>query len=361
MRDVAQAAGVSQSTVSLVLNGHSRALRISLETEARVHAVVEELGFRPNLAARGLRLQRTRTIGVLTDHIATSPFAGRLIAGAQEEAWANGHLLLLINTGGDPLIEAAAIDALLDRQVDGLLYAALAWRDVELPDTFYAAPSILVNCWARGDRPSPDFPESGLPAELDWTARDGPGRASVATAEVHGGRLAAQAVVDAGHREVGLLTGPADDPATIARAAGVREVLGAAGISLRPEWTTYSRQAEIINGYDAAGQVLGQPERPTAFICYNDRLAAGAILAAEHRGLFVPADLSVVGYDDQEDLAPHFPTRLTTVSLPHEELGRTGVRQLLTSLRSGEPAQSREVLGKLVARDSVSAPPSAAD
>src|SRR3990170_4594116 len=133
MIDVAKRAGVSQPTVSAVVNGRARTIGIAEHTEARVRQAMEELGYRPNLTARNLRLQRTKTIGFITDHIGSGPFAGRMVLGAQEEAWLDGHLLLLVNTADDEKKTEVGVQALVDRRVDGLLYASWAWRATDLP------------------------------------------------------------------------------------------------------------------------------------------------------------------------------------------------------------------------------------
>ena len=124
MRDVARVAGVSQTTVSFVLN-NKPGVGIADETRARIEEAVEQLGYRPNVAAQTLRTNRTNLIGLISDVIATTPYAGQIIEGAQDAAWAHGQLLLLMNTGGNEAVEKAAIDMLLERQVEGVIYATM--------------------------------------------------------------------------------------------------------------------------------------------------------------------------------------------------------------------------------------------
>ena len=362
MTDVARAAGVSQSTVSLVLNNRGRSMRISAQTEARVRAAMEELGFRPNLAARNLRLQRTRTIGLVTDFIASTPFAGRVVLGAQDEAWKDGHLLLLVNTDGNKQVEDVAVRALVDRQVDGLVYAAMDWRPVDLPASFTEVPSVLANCW-DGAAAAPYGSTRIRPGEQDRLER---GHPSVGPSEFYGGRLAAQAVVAAGHREIAFLGGPQHHPATVERESGFRQVLREARIPVRRGWVCYDEHGieagyvggHIEGGFANAAKLLDSGARPTAFLCWNDRVAVGAITAAMQRGLRVPEDLSVVGYDDDPELAAHFPPGLTTVLLPHYRMGQAAVAALLTAIRTGEPpSPARQVAGELIVRASVAPPP----
>lgn len=333
MNEVARRAGVSQSTVSVIVNGRDGQVRIAEQTKARVLAVIEELGFRPNLAARNLRLQRTRTIGFVTDHIAASPFAGRIVLGAQDVALSHDHLLILVNTAGDRAVEDTAIEMLLDRQVDSLLYAAMSWRSVDLPAAFASVPSILVNCWSDGSRLPADYP-------------------AMAPVESAGETLAARAVLAEGHREIAFIGGPRDEVATVEREQGFRAALAAAGVPVREEWMCYG-EGEISDGHRTTVRLLDHARRPTALVCWNDRLAAGALIAVLERGLSVPGDVSVVGYDDQEGLADQLSPALTTVSIPHYEMGRAAVAALMAALATGRAAEGRKVPGTLIRRASL--------
>ena len=353
MIDVAKRAGVSQPAVSAVVNGRARAIGISESTEARIRHVMEELGYRPNLTARNLRLQRTKTIGFVTDHIGTGPFAGRLVLGAQEEAWLDGHLLLLVNTAGDAKRTEIGMQALVDRQVDGLLYASWLWRPADLPPGLSAVPSMLVNCWERGAGGA-----TGRGFRLQ--GRPYAGHPAVLPSELKGGWIATTAALDAGHRRLGFIQNVVIDPASEEREAGFRRALAERGISVNRRWIVPAGSGEISDGYRVARALLEAADRPTALICFNDRVAVGAIVAAGELGLRVPADLSVVGYDDDEELAAHYPPGLTTVALPHYELGRVAVKTLLDSIKLGEPPTSRQVEGYLVRRSTLGPPPARA-
>ena len=332
MRDVARAAGVSITAVSFVLNDREGA-RIAPDTRARIIAAAQDLGFRPNLTARQLRLQQTQSIGMLTDGIAASPFAGQIIRAVQDAAWRSGRLLLLVNTDGDPDVERSAVRELLDRRVDGLLFASMITREVTPRPELASVPSVLINCF-----PAPDGPQ--LPA--------------VFPAEHAGGALAAQRLIDAGHRDIVCLAGDGDWPAQ-QRTAAFLERMRDAGLPVG-ERTVVPGRYTIDSGYDRAHAILQAPHRPTALLCGNDRIALGALLAAQSLGLIVPDDLSLVGYDDQEELADSVRPALTTVSLPFYEIGRQGAETLLARI-AGEPAAARrEVIGELVERDSVAAP-----
>ncbi|MFC3808750.1 LacI family DNA-binding transcriptional regulator [Terrabacter sp. MAHUQ-38] len=350
MVDVAKRAGVSQPTVSAVVNGRARTIGIAESTEARVRQAMEELGYRPNLAARSLRLQQTKTIGFITDHIGSGPFGGRMVLGAQEEAWLDGHLLLLVNTAGDVQRAEVGVQALNDRRVDGLLYARMIWGATDLPPGLSAVPSMLINCWERG---------SGGATGRGFRLQGRPyrGHPAVLPSELRGGWIATTAALDAGHRRLGFIRNVEIDPASEEREAGFRRALAERGIPVNRRWIVRAGSGEIDDGYRAARALLDAADRPTALICFNDRVAVGAIVAAGEVGLRVPADLSVVGYDDDEELASHYPPGLTTVALPHFDLGRVAVKALLRSIKLGEPLDSHQVEGYLVTRSTLGPPP----
>ena len=335
MHDVARLAGVSQSTVSVVVNNREAKVGISGKTTARVLAAIEELGFRPNLAARGLRLQRSRTFGFITDHIASSPFAGRTVLGAQDAAWSQDHLLLVIDSNANPVVEKSAVEALIDRGVDGLLYAAVSWEEVDLDSSFGALPTMLVNCWPAR---SGQFP-------------------AVVPCEVDGGRAAAAELVRHGHRRIASIGGLRTDPASQEREVGFRQALAAGGLPVVERWMV-NGYFDMSSGYRLTAEMYGDPaaDRPTGLVCGNDRLAAGAILALKDAGLSVPVDVSVVGYDDQEGLADQFTPTLTTVSIPHYEMGHAAVEHLLGMLRGETQPDLIPVPGRLIRRNSVAGP-----
>ncbi|MEA5455750.1 LacI family DNA-binding transcriptional regulator [Sinomonas sp. JGH33] len=333
MRDVARAAGVSPTAVSFVLNDRSDA-RIGKEARARILAAVEDLGFRPDVTARQLRLRRTETIGFITDGIASSPFAGQIVRAAHDVAWATGRLVFLVNTMGDADVEAAAVRELVDRRVDGLIYAGTVMRERAVPPEMASLPAVLVNALARSGSPQ-------LPA--------------VVPDERHGGELAAQCLIDAGHREIVYLAGDEREWATLERTQAFRDRMRAAGLPVSDDAVTFGPYM-IDSGYERATAVLSGTNRPSALLCGNDRIAVGALLAAQALGLEVPRDVSLVGYDDQEELADRVRPALTTVSLPHYRMGELGTKALL-ALIDGEAVPARQnVRGELIERGSVAPP-----
>lgn len=332
-RDVASRAGVSRAAVSMVLNGRAEG-NVSTANQEAIRAAAAELGYVPNSVARSLRSSRTHTVGVVTDAIVTTAFGGRLLSGAMDAADEAGYLTLVLDTRRDEERTARSFDLLRERQVDGLMFAAMELRPFRPPAVMLEVPSVVAQAF-----------------DPDETVT------SVWCDEVGGGRAAAQALLDAGHRDVALLAGTDDVVATRRRVEGFHEALAAAGL---PRVEPVTTGWEIGTGYLAALPLLERPDRPTGIVCANDRVAAGVVLAAVSLGLAVPHDLSVVGYDDDENVAPVMVPALTTVELPHRRMGQEAMRRLLADL-TGDPAPPAHVVldCPLVERDSVTAPPAA--
>jgi LacI family transcriptional regulator len=332
IRDVARRAGVSTATVSMVLNGVSGS-RVATATRDRIQEAAAELGYRPNGLARSLRLQSSATIGFVSDEIATTPFAGQTILGAQECAAAHHKLLMLVNTGRDPELEELEILALLDRQVDGVVYASMYTREVTLPDVLKGRPVVLLNCFADGSTAPAVIPD-----------------------EINAGRTAAQVLIEAGHRNdiyvIGGLGQSDEQPAGIfagrERMNGIEDVMGQVGIRLAG--IVNCERWEPESGYAAVAGILKDGHRPKALICCNDRLAMGAYEALAEAGLGIPDDVSVIAFDDQ-DLASWLRPKLTTVALPHYEIGRLAVELLLAEQMDSDvhrvamPLRRRESVG----------------
>lgn len=325
LREVADAAGVSTATVSHVLNETSGA-RIGPETRQRVRDAADELGYRPNAAAKNLVTGTTRFIGLVADAIATTPFAGQIIHGAQDAAWRQGYTLLVANTAGNAEAEHDAIAMMLDHQVHGILYSTWYHRAVEPPAALRETNTILVNCYAPG---------AGLTA--------------VVPDEVQGGRTATRTLLEAGHRRIAFVNTTTPSPAHDGRLTGYTEALAEAGIAFDPA-LVFDARPEQEGGYDVLPRVLEQ--EATAVFCHNDRVAMGLYDAVRERGLRVPDDLSVVGFDNQEIIAAHLRPPLSTVALPHGELGAAGVR-LLLGQQDLPPDGRLEVTCPAVPRDSV--------
>jgi LacI family transcriptional regulator len=312
---VAQRAGVSRSTASFVLAGRHQDMRISEDARLRVLRAAEELDYRPNLMARSLRTKVTRTIALVSDTIASDPYAGRAIHGSLAAAVAHGRLLFIGETEGDPLVEQRLISDLLDRQVDAFLYARMFTRHVRVPKLLQGHPVVLLNCLTRAARPAYH---------------------SVVPDEIAAGWSAARVVTEAGHRDgIHLVGNPVQHVfAGRERLAGIREGLAAADTRLAG---TISCEWWPGSAYDAVSRALATGLEPSVLICLNDRIALGAYQALREAGKDIPADVSVVSFDDSE-LAAWLRPQLTSISLPHYQLGWQAVELLL-----GEPEEPRVV------------------
>ena len=303
---VAQRAGVSRSTASFVLAGRHQDMRISEDARLRVLRAAQELDYRPNLMARSLRTKVTRTIALVSDTIASDPYAGRVIQGSLAASVGHGHLLFIGETEGDPVVEEKLIADFLDRQVDAFIYASMFTRHVTVPKQLRGRPVVLLNCLSRGARPAYH---------------------SIVPDELTAGLTAARALLEAGHRQGVFVVGhPGKDVfASRERLAGIREELAAAGARLAGvvdcDWWPDS-------AYEAVCRALTDGLQPRALICINDRVALGAYQALREAGAAVPDDVSVISFDDSE-LAAWLRPQLTSIALPHYELGWRAVEMLL--------------------------------
>jgi LacI family transcriptional regulator len=301
--DVARRAGVSRTTASFVLTGR-RDMRISADAEQRVMQAARELNYRPNLMARSLRTNFTHTIGLVSDTVATEPFAGEMIRGSVATALLHNHLLFVGETEGDPTVEKRLVEDMLDRGVDGFLYAAMFTREARVPNVFRGHRVVMVNCTMRG-----------------WRA------ASVLPDEAAAGCTAAEALLAAGHRDHVYLVGETAEDVFAARKRreGIEAGFAAAG-------TRLAGQIDALwwpdSAYRAVRAFLATGARVTAFLCLNDRIAFGAYQALQEAGRRVPDDVSVIAFDDS-DLARWMRPQLSSVALPHFELGRRAVELLL--------------------------------
>src|SRR4051812_9907542 len=277
LADVARRAGVSQTAASFVLTGRREEMRISIEVESRVLEAARETGYRPNIVSRSLRTGTTHTIGFISDTIATTPFAGNLIKGALEAARDRGHLLLIAETEGDAALEQELLEAMVDRQVDGLVLAAMYTRKVAVPKLLRSRAAVLLNAVPT------------RPASL----------VSVVPDELAAGRTAATTLLDAGHRQGIYLVGagprvgqgPAGSLAAVERLQGINAALDDAGVDAAGAVACSDWEPEL--GHAAVRKLLDGGAPLNALVCFNDRLALGAYNALAEAGLAIPTDVSV--------------------------------------------------------------------
>jgi LacI family transcriptional regulator len=302
MMDVAAQAGVSRAIVSAVIKGNPG---VSAETAAQVMSAISSLGYPLNQAAQNLHTQRSGFIGFVDDEIAITPYAGKIFEGAQDAAWQQGKILLPSTTKNDPRLQAAALDMMLDRQVEGIIYASMYHRPVTPPDLLWEMRSVLLDCFVD-DRSLP----------------------SVVPDEVGGGYKATSILLDKGHQRVGFLNNLDSIPAAMARLQGYLSALTAHGTPFDPALVA-SGSSDSDGGYRCAQTLMRLPNPPTALFCFNDRMAMGAYYALRDLNLSIPKEVAVMGFDNQEMIAAHLNPLLSTIELPHYEMGRWAINYLL--------------------------------
>ncbi len=307
LKDVAQKAGVSVATASRALADHPR---ISEATKQRVRQAAAELGYMPSAIARSLVKQETRTLGVVTTTV-TDPYAAELVRAVEDAAGAAGYTLLLLTSHNLPRREVAAIRALQERRVDGII--VISPRGVEhYPDILahVTVPLVLVN-----------------------HTLDHPRVRSVMADNRQGARLAVEYLVDLGYRRVAFIGGPTTSRSARERLHGYTEALRAMELPLDSR-LMFPGQGRAEDGRRALLAMLDITPPPDAVLCYNDLTAYGILAQAWALGVRVPDDLAVIGFDNipfSELTAPP----LTTVAQPTEAMGHTAVA-LLLRWRRGE-------------------------
>ncbi len=296
MTDVAAMAGVSQTTVSLVLNDALGA-RLSEQTRLRVLEAAGELGYR--LIKRGQEkagAQGQSAIGFVVDEMSTDPWCAIALEGARDKAWEQGLTINVAVTRGDAEMEQAVQAQLLDQPLLGLIYGTIQTRQIEPRPALFRLPTVLLNCYA---------------AENTLT--------SIIPGEVLGGRTATERLIQAGHRRIGLIEGEVWMDASRDRLKGYRQALAGHDIPFDAELVRPGNW-EPSAGYEQTRALMQLAKPPTGIFCANDMMALGCYEALKEMSLRIPEDVSVVGYDDRE-IAKFMRPALTTILLPHFEMG----------------------------------------
>jgi LacI family transcriptional regulator len=318
IKDVARAAGVSFKTVSRVLNDDPAVKDI---TRLKVLQSFADLDYRPHQNARQLRTQKSNTIGFITDEIATTPHAVNIIKGAQHEAWQHNKLLLVVNTERDKEIEREALDMMLERRVEAIIYATMFHRNVFVPPLPDEMPVILLDCYSETKR----YP-------------------SVVPDEVQGGRTATEKLIEKGHGRIAIITNDKlskGHPAPKGRLEGYKQALQNAGIPF--DKTLFLEGDSNANtGYECTLRLMRLKKPPTAIFCCTDRMAMGAYDALKELGLKIPEDVSVIGFDNEELIAAYLRPALTTIALPHFDMGQWAVKRLLSESDLGNVGKNHK-------------------
>jgi LacI family transcriptional regulator len=331
--DVARRAGVSTATVSRVVN-QPDAVRPALR--AKVHAAVQQLGYVPHAGARTLKSGRTGTVGAVFPTVDNAIFA-KAIDALQRRLAEDGHQLLIATSGYDTAVEEAQALHLLARGADALVLCGCAQR------------STLLDRLARRGVPVLHMMRWPLPPGLQGLGFD----------NARAMRQVLRYLLDLGHRRIAMLAGITHDNDRAAeRVRGVREALADAGLSL-PATRLVERPYALAAAREGFARLMDARPAPTAVVCGNDVLAFGALMEAQARGLAVPGDVSVVGFDDLE-LASHLHPALTTVHVPAEAMWRRAAERVLALLRGDTLPGETEIDVHLVVRGSTGPAPAQA-
>jgi len=332
MTDVARIAGVSQSSVSLVLNEMSGS-RISPETQQKVREAAHKIGYklpatRDPVAAVPVSVEKD-TIAFIVDEISTSPHPVVSLDGIRDYAFEQGFLVSAHATRSNPELEEAVLRSVLrDPAIVGVVYATIFTRKVRVPPALRSVPTVLLNCYAEPRQ-----------------------HVAVVPGEVAGGFAATAHLTALGHTRIGFINGEPWMDAAIDRLKGYKQALATADIAF-DESLVRDGDWLPLRGYEAGLELLSMANPPTAIFCGNDLMAIGVMEAAQEKGLCVPGDLSVMGYDDQE-LARYTHPPLSTLVLPNYEMGQKAAEILIDMAVHGKQVRPMtiKVDGPLVVRD----------
>lgn len=336
--DVAKAAGVSPKTVSRVMNGDAP---VNEKTRETVEAAMALLNYVPSSAARTMRSQRSGLIGMITGAISnTYQFEDTglpeiyLVQGAQRVIAQSNRTLLIADSGGQADRIPALLQTFREHRVEGVLYVAEYHREVSLPAHLRDRPIVLVNCFDAEDTPAivPDD-EGGQFALVDG-------------------------LIKRGHRRIGYLTLPEQQVASAMRVDGYVRALKSNGIEFDQQLVQVGALPSAVNEFDLLWDALDRVLRaePSVICCANDKMAMRVYGLLRERGLAIPRDISVAGYDDYRTIAEHLHPGLTSAQLPYAAMGARAADKLLRIImgtqRPDEPAHEL-VSGPVVWRDSV--------
>lgn len=332
IKDIANEAGVSVTTVSKILN--NKDLDISPATRERVLAIIKEFNYTPNAAARSLVTKKNRLLGLLIPDISNEYFAD-MARGVEDAAHLLGYNVIFCNTDDDPDKEKDYLNILLEKTVEGILIIPVVYE--QDPDVFAKLAASRVRMIVL-DRVSDAIPESVPQVFFD---------------NVQGGYLATKYLLDKGHRRIGCIRGPLDNKSAEDRLAGYRRALEEQGVAFDPDIVAEGNY-RLKSGVAAAKELLAKDVR--AVFVQNDSMAFGAYQAIHAAGKSIPDDVSLVGYDDigaSEVLTPP----LTTVRQPCVEMGKISCAMLVAAIEKKPAAEMRHKFEpEIVERESVATP-----
>ncbi len=308
-------AGVSTSTVSHVIN---KDRFVSEAIREKVESAIKALNYAPSALARSLKINQTRTIGMLIT-ASTNPFYSELVRGVERSCFERGYSLVLCNTEGDEQRMNSNLETLMQKRVDGLLLLCTETHQPsrEILQRYPSVPTVMMD-WAPFDGDSDLIQDNSL----------------------LGGDMATQYLINKGHTHIACIAGPLDKTPARLRLEGYRDAMARAGLTIH-DGNEIIGNFEFSGGYEAMQMLLALEVRPQAVFICNDAMAVGAYLALYQAGLRVPQDIAIVGYDDIE-LARYMTPPLTTIHQPKDELGELAIDVLIH--RISDPTQQQQRL-----------------
>jgi len=309
MKDIARIAEVSTSTVSHVIN---KTRYVSNDITERVLKVANDLNYAPSALARSLKINRTQTFGMIMT-TSSNPFFGEVVKGVERSCYQKGYNLIVCNTEGDHERMKISIDTLLQKRVDGLILMCptLGTDKLEVLELYPDIPIVV----------------------MDW----GPISFScdkIQDNSLRGGIMATQYLIEAGHNEIGCITGPLTHYQAIMRYEGFKQAMKTANLPIKSNWITHG-DFLCQGGLDAFHLLMQQDFLPTALFVCNDMMAMGVLNAAHELSIKIPEDMSIIGYDDIY-ITKFMTPPLTTIHQPKYRLGQAAVETLIKRLRSPE-------------------------
>ncbi|WGO82497.1 HTH-type transcriptional repressor PurR [Arsenophonus apicola] len=328
IKDVAKLAGVSTTTVSHVINNTRF---VAKETKTIVWAAIKTLNYSPSAVARSLKVNHTKSIGLL----ATSneaPYFAEVIESVENNCYSQGYTLILCNSHNNLNKQQAYLQMLAQKRVDGLLVMCSEYPKqlLGMLEEYRNIPMVV----------------------MDWGQAHGDFTDVIIDNAVYGGYLAGRYLIERGHRDLGIISGPLKRNTGSGRRQGFLNAMKEANIQPQDKWIVEG-DFEPSSGYDAMKQILNHQQRPSAIFCGGDIMAMGAICAANELGIRVPHDISIIGYDNVRN-ARFFTPALTTIHQPKERLGQMAFTMLLDRIiNKRKDAQTIEIHPELIERRSV--------
>lgn len=341
--DVAKLAGVSPKTVSRALNGDAPVSESTLE---KVQGAIKTLGYVPSRAAQSMRSNKSGLVGLITGAISVSTSNSQgpaglpdlyIVQGIQKAFLDSGYTLMIADTGNDQARIPGLIDTFINHRVEGLIIAAEFMQAVQVPRTAKLPPTILVNCFDEADT------------------------ASVIPDDYDGEYKLVERLISTGHKRIAYLTLDPSLHATAARTSGYRDALNAAGIAFDSDLLLAGEDISVTDDENqtakALESLLALQEPPTVICCGNDKLAMRCYGMLRARGVNIPDDMSIAGYDDYRSISTMLFPSLTTVELPYFRMGKTAAYTLINKIKHPESdlPTLQKVSGSTIWRSSVNA------